>query len=118
MIPSFTHPQAILGVSDFLILTGHSSTRTRLGYGCCWNPVIIVYKVLNMDFFFILLQKNALFRFRRPLLTAWSRMDHFYDGWMSFFGLQNLLYRSIPFKSLEEPRTFVWLKEESHIHMG
>jgi len=30
--------------------------------------------------------KNASLHFRRPLLTHWSLMDYFYDGWMHFFG--------------------------------
>jgi len=31
------------------------------------------------------------------ILTTWNRMmDYFYDGWMYFFGLQNLSFYSLP----------------------
>jgi len=46
-------------------------------------------------------------------------MDYFYDGLMYFGASKN----KVPLQHLEEPGFFansdcVWLKEESHIHLG
>jgi len=57
---------------------------------------------LKMDFFLIKTQC-----FRRPLLTPWSCMDYFYDGWMHFLGVQNLRHHSLPLQSLEELGSFL-----------
>ncbi len=54
----FTHPQAILGVYDFLLSDKYNRSSSRLE--------IMVYKVLNMD---ILSYTNASLHFERPLLT-------------------------------------------------
>jgi len=71
---------------------------------------------LYMDIFLIKTQC-----FRRPLLTPWSCMDHFYDGWMHFLGVQNLRHHSLPFIKLGRARIVFnktdcfCLKEGSHI---
>jgi len=60
-------------------------------YGCYRKPVI----VHKFSYAYFVLQ-NALLYFSRPLLTPWSHMDYFYDGWMCFFlGLKNLGYHSL-----------------------
>jgi len=44
--------------------------------------MIRVDKVINLDIF---LTKTHRF----ALLTPWSSMDYFYNGWMHFFGLNS-----------------------------
>jgi len=47
--------------------------------------IIRIYKVLYMDFSY----KNTSLRFKRPLLTPWSRMDYFFYRWMDAFFLSS-----------------------------
>jgi len=51
IISWFTHPQAILGVYDFLLSDKHNQSYNKK-YPDAWQKlVILVYKVLNMDIF-------------------------------------------------------------------
>jgi len=63
----------------------HSSAKSRLAYGRSQKPVIILYKVVNTD---IILQKHMA-SLQTACINPWSRMDYFYDGWMSFFTIHS-----------------------------
>jgi len=55
----------------------------------------------------------------QKVLTPWSHMDYFYDGWMHFFGLQNngIIHCHYKAWKSQDNSDCVWLKE-SRIHLG
>jgi len=56
-------------------------------YGSYWKTVIIVYKVINMDIF----KQRYITSLQKVFINP---LDHFYDGWMHFFGLTQVTIHS------------------------